>query len=209
MYASFLLEDTKNCLTTKEREFLRVIKNQGRFMLNLINDLLDVTRIETGQLELKVQPGDWGEFVRRNAVLNGALATRLGVAVFLVSLALRWKAQRDLGGQWSFTLEIAPGHHLVTRGVYAHLRHPIYASLLLWAAGQPLLLHNWLAGWSGAVAVVLVWLIRVPREEALMLDAFGEEYERYRARTGRFIPRCKPGKPAQSSARATPGRWAL
>jgi signal transduction histidine kinase len=81
MYASFLLEDPQGCLTAKDREFLRVIKNQGRFMLNLINDLLDVTRIESGHLDLKVQSGDWVEFVRRNADLNGALAARRGVAI--------------------------------------------------------------------------------------------------------------------------------
>ena len=50
-------------------------------MLNLINDLLDVTRIESGHLDLKVLPGDWGEFVRHNADLNGALAARRGVAI--------------------------------------------------------------------------------------------------------------------------------
>jgi len=81
MYASFLLEDPDNCLTPKEREFLRVIKNQGRFMLNLINDLLDVTRIESGHLDLKLLPGDWAEFVRRNVDLNAALAARRGVAI--------------------------------------------------------------------------------------------------------------------------------
>ena len=50
-------------------------------MLNLINDLLDVTRIESGHLDLKVRAGDWVEFVRHNADLNGALAARRGVAI--------------------------------------------------------------------------------------------------------------------------------
>jgi signal transduction histidine kinase len=81
MYASFLLEDPQGSLTEKNREFLRVIKNQGRFMLNLINDLLDVTRIESGHLDLNVQSGDWVEFVRRNVDLNGVLAARRGVAI--------------------------------------------------------------------------------------------------------------------------------
>jgi len=81
MYASFILEDPQGSLTAKDREFLVVIKNQGRFMLNLINDLLDVTRIESGHLDLKVQSGDWVEFVRRNVGLNGALAARRGVAI--------------------------------------------------------------------------------------------------------------------------------
>jgi len=81
MYASFLLEDPQGNLTEKDRGFLRVIKNQGRFMLNLINDLLDVTRIESGHLDLKVRSGDWVEFVRRNVDLNGVLAARRGVAI--------------------------------------------------------------------------------------------------------------------------------
>lgn len=81
MYASFVLEDPKSCLTTKEREFLVIIKKQGRFMLNLINDLLDVTRIESGHLDLKLQSRDWIEFVRRNAGLNGVLAARREVAI--------------------------------------------------------------------------------------------------------------------------------
>ncbi len=125
-----------------------------------------------------------------------AWAVWLGVFVFLVSLGIRWKAQRDLGGQWSHTLETAEGHRLVTNGIYACLRHPIYASLVLWASAQPLLMHNFAAGWSGAVAVALIWLIRVPREEQLMLEKFGEEYKQYMERTGRLIPRCRLGRPA-------------
>jgi protein-S-isoprenylcysteine O-methyltransferase Ste14 len=53
-----------------------------------------------------------------------------------------------------------------------------------------LLLQNVIAGWSGAVAVALIWLVRVPREEKLMLERFGAEYEQYMARTGRLVPRC-------------------
>lgn len=81
MYATFLLEDPRGCLTEKDRELLGVVKKQGRFMLNLINDLLDVTRIESGNLDLKVKSEDWVEFVRRNVDLNGALAARRGVAI--------------------------------------------------------------------------------------------------------------------------------
>jgi signal transduction histidine kinase len=81
MYASFLLDDPKSSLPEKDRDFLRVIKKQGRFMLNLINDLLDVSRIEAGKLDLKIEPGDWIEFVRHNAGLNSVLAARRGVTI--------------------------------------------------------------------------------------------------------------------------------
>jgi protein-S-isoprenylcysteine O-methyltransferase Ste14 len=78
---------------------------------------------------------------------------------------------------------------LVTTGIYSKVRHPLYASLILWAAGQPALLQNWIAGFAGAVAVALVWLVRVPAEEAMMRESFGEEYVRYSAQTGKLIPR--------------------
>jgi protein-S-isoprenylcysteine O-methyltransferase Ste14 len=118
-------------------------------------------------------------------------AVWLGAGVFLTSLVVRWRTQRALGELWSFTVELAEKHALVTDGPYSRIRHPLYASLLLWAAAQPLLLQNVVAGWSGAVAVALIWLVRVPREEKLMLERFGAEYEQYMARTGRLIPRCR------------------
>jgi len=125
-----------------------------------------------------------------------AWAVWLGAGVFLISLALRWKTQRALGELWSYTLELADKHALVTDGPYSRIRHPLYASLVLWAVAQPLLLSNVIAGWSGAVAVALIWLIRVPREERLMLERFGAEYEQYMACTGRLIPKCRFGCPA-------------
>jgi protein-S-isoprenylcysteine O-methyltransferase Ste14 len=113
----------------------------------------------------------------------------LATGVLAASLAIRWKAQLALGRHWSCTLETADEHRLVTGGIYAYVRHPLYASLVLWAAAQPFLLQNVLAGWGGGVAVALIWLIRVPREEKMMLQRFGEEYRSYAARTGRLFPR--------------------
>jgi protein-S-isoprenylcysteine O-methyltransferase Ste14 len=110
-------------------------------------------------------------------------------AAFGVGLVIRWFAQRALGRQWSPTLDMAQGHVLVTDGIYGRIRHPLYASLVLWAAAQPFLLQNVIAGWGGAVAALLIWFVRVPREEVMMVGTFGEEYRQYMARTGRLVPR--------------------
>ena len=112
-----------------------------------------------------------------------------GIGVFAAGLAVRWRAHAALGSLWSPTLETADRHSLVTRGIYASIRHPIYASMLLWAAAQPLLLQNTLAGPAGLVTVGLLWLVRVPREEAMMLERFGDAYRDYMQRTGRLFPR--------------------
>jgi len=113
------------------------------------------------------------------------------MVVFVLGLVLRLRAQTVLGRAWSPTIEISDGHRLVTNGIYGRIRHPIYTSLVLWGAAQPFLLQNILAGWGGALAVALIWLVRVPAEEKMMRERFGEEYVRYMNRTGRAIPRMK------------------
>ncbi len=122
-------------------------------------------------------------------------ATYLAAMIFVPNLFIRWAAHRSLGGQWSHTVETKDGHLLVTDGIYAYLRHPIYTSLVVWAAAQPFLLHNWLVGGSGILAVTLIWLIRVPREEKMMLKIFGDQYRQYRAKTGMFLPKVKNRHP--------------
>ena len=78
---------------------------------------------------------------------------------------------------------------LVTGGIYRYLRHPIYASLWLAAIAQVLMLPNWIAGWGGIMSALLVQWVRVPREEQMMLSAFGDQYRDYMQRTGRFFPK--------------------
>jgi protein-S-isoprenylcysteine O-methyltransferase Ste14 len=113
----------------------------------------------------------------------------IAAAVFAASLLIRLSAHRTLGTQWSGTVEVPAEHRLVTAGIYGRIRHPIYASLVLWAAAQPALLQNLVAGWGGAVAVALIWLLRVPREEKMMLEEFNGEYSDYVTRTGRLVPK--------------------
>ena len=113
----------------------------------------------------------------------------VGVALFASGLWLLWRSHADLGRNWTPTLQIREGHSLVTEGVFHHIRHPMYAAHLLWAIAQPLLLQNWIAGWAMLVTALPVCLVRVPREERMMLDHFGEAYRLYMERTSRVLPR--------------------
>jgi protein-S-isoprenylcysteine O-methyltransferase Ste14 len=113
----------------------------------------------------------------------------LGVPMFALGLLVLRQAHADLGRNWSPTLEITEQHALVTQGIYRHVRHPIYAAIWLMCLAQALLLHNWLAGWAGLICFLPVYMLRVPREEQMMLDHFGEEYRHYMQQTGRVVPR--------------------
>jgi protein-S-isoprenylcysteine O-methyltransferase Ste14 len=112
----------------------------------------------------------------------------LGVVVLIGAMALFYRTHRDLGRAWSVTLEIRKEHRMVTRGIYAWLRHPMYAAFWLWALSQALLLPNWIAGISGLVGFGTLFFCRVGHEERMMLETFGEEYRDYMARTKRLIP---------------------
>lgn len=77
---------------------------------------------------------------------------------------------------------------LVTGGVYRHIRHPQYTGLFLFTLG-------WLVHYPTVITLVLwpilmaayVWLAR--QEERELAEEFGEAYERYAARTKRFVPK--------------------
>lgn len=112
----------------------------------------------------------------------------LGAALFAAALWLLWRSHVDLGENWSPQLEIRQEHSLVTRGMYRYVRHPMYAAHWIWAVAQAMLLQNWIAGWAFLVLFLPLYLVRVPREEQMMLDRFGEEYRAYMARTGRMVP---------------------
>ena len=117
------------------------------------------------------------------------VAGSLGAALFLQALRLLWQSHADLGESFSPELKLRTKHALVTSGVYREIRHPMYAAHLLWAVAQLLLLQNWIAGPAFLVASIPLYIARIPREENMMEDEFGEEYQRYVERTGRVVPR--------------------
>lgn len=127
-----------------------------------------------------------------------------GVAVMIASLWLFWRSHVDLGQNWSVSLELRENHELVSHGVYRRLRHPMYASIWLWGLAQGLTLANWFAGWSVLPAFAAMYFIRMPREERLMCDRFGDGYRDYARRTGRVFPRLtQAAKLSQAPAVAT------
>src|SRR5260370_679280 len=112
----------------------------------------------------------------------------IGVLCLVLGLWLFHRAHADLGTNWSITLEVREKHQLVTHGIYRWVRHPMYLALLIYSLGQALVIPTWLMGPSSGVAMAWRIALRMGREERMMREQFGKDYEFYQATTKRFIP---------------------
>ena len=112
----------------------------------------------------------------------------LGIVILACAIALLWRSHADLGRNWSQSLELRKGHQLIDHGVYKYIRHPMYAAIWLYGLAQALLLHNFIAGLSTLITFGFLYFLRVPREEQMMLEKFGNDYRAYIGNTGRLIP---------------------
>ena len=109
--------------------------------------------------------------------------------IFALNIWLFVLAHRDLGTNWSQILEIKEGHHLVKTGIYAKIRHPMYTHFWIWVIAQGIVLANGLVLVFGVIAWGLLYFLRVPKEEEMLIAEFGDEYRDYMKTTGRVIPK--------------------
>jgi signal transduction histidine kinase len=68
-------------LSEKQKEFLKKIYDTSKFMLELLNSLLDISKIESGKLELELSKNNYPDFVRKNIEFNRFFATEKGISI--------------------------------------------------------------------------------------------------------------------------------
>lgn len=126
----------------------------------------------------------------------GTVTFVLGLALALVGVALTLVAQVQMGASWRVGVDASEETALVTTGLFASVRNPIFTAMLVGLAGLALLAPSALGIGAVALAVVALELqVRVV-EEPYLLDAHGEPYRRWAGRAGRFLPgigRLSPG----------------
>lgn len=103
-------------------------------------------------------------------------------------LAATIKCWAHMGKDWRMAVTAEPEQALITDGLFARIRHPIYAfSILLMLCTMVVVPTPFMLAF-GAVHVVLM-VVKARNEERHMLARRGAEYAQYLARTGRFLPR--------------------
>jgi protein-S-isoprenylcysteine O-methyltransferase Ste14 len=119
---------------------------------------------------------------------SGWMVYVAGIALIVVGLIVRASAARTLGPDFAVRLGTRPEQALVRSGPYRWLRHPNYTGLLAVALGTAAAFGSALA----LAATLLLWLptviVRMAREERLLVARFGESYREYAAHTWRLVP---------------------
>ncbi len=78
-YSEFLIEEASAALSEEHIEFLSIIQSSSEFMAALLNDLLDVAKIESGKLQLSLEPCDLPSLTTQNVARNRILARNKGI----------------------------------------------------------------------------------------------------------------------------------
>jgi signal transduction histidine kinase len=82
-FSEVLTEQMFGELNDKQMEYLRDIHSSGQHLLSLINDVLDLSKIEAGKMELELSCFDLGLLLEHSTMLVRERAQRHGVALSL------------------------------------------------------------------------------------------------------------------------------
>lgn len=131
------------------------------------------------------------------ALFDGAASRWLGVLLVLAGAAMLVEcfarfAIKGLGTP----APVAPTRHLVSSGLYRHVRNPMYLGVVMAILGQALGFGSRpLLAYAGAVWVAFFLFVML-YEEPTLKRQFGASYEEYRRHVPRWLPRIKPWRGA-------------
>ena len=109
----------------------------------------------------------------------GIVMLALGAAV---GIAGAWALRRSL----TPFPEPLPGARLVRNGIYAHIRHPLYTSVMMLSVGWSLAWKSWPA-FCLALVLLPFFAAKAKREEDHLRKRF-PDYANYASMTARFVP---------------------
>lgn len=113
----------------------------------------------------------------------GSYFALIGDVIFMISVV----TMRD---SWRAGINTAGDTGLVTKGIYAFSRNPAFLAFDLVYIGILMMYFNWVLLGFTIFAIVMLH-IQILQEEQFLPKLFGEEYEKYKAHTGRYFGRGK------------------
>ncbi len=119
-------------------------------------------------------------------LLDWRLAKLLGVALLTCGLIIFILALASFGNSWRVGIDEKKPGELVSGGIFAVSRNPIFLSMILYTSGAFLIAGRLLL-LLFAVLVAVGVHYQILQEEKFLLKLHGKAYQDYRAKTGRYI----------------------
>lgn len=113
----------------------------------------------------------------------------LGVGLILCALLIDGIAFLAFRRHQTTILPHKRAENLITTGIYAWSRNPIYLANFMLVAGAGLALGIWALVVAAPVALLATWKLAVQREEQHLAKRFGPAWESYARTTGRWFGR--------------------
>jgi protein-S-isoprenylcysteine O-methyltransferase Ste14 len=120
--------------------------------------------------------------------LDTAAADVAGFLLCATGIAGTFAAQMAMGASWRIGVDPGERTELVTGGVFAFCRNPIYTFMLTAWIGFALLVPTWLMAFAGVLLIVGIEIQVRLVEERHLVATQGDAYRSYARRIGRFLP---------------------
>ena len=113
-----------------------------------------------------------------------------GLVLMAIGVRLLHRVHTVLGENFSPKLELRANHTLVVNGPYSMVRHPMYTSGFCFLIGALLSCNAWVL-FPPLLSFTVLVVLRLKDEEQMLAERFGEQWQSYRQRTGRLLPRLR------------------
>ncbi len=114
----------------------------------------------------------------------------LGVGIGLLCVLGMYWLFSSIGSGITPTSATRREHKLVTNGIYRWVRHPLYTVGSSFIVALGLMADNWFIILMALLAFTAM-AVRTPKEEANLIEKFGDAYRDYMKTTGAFLPKIK------------------
>lgn len=124
--------------------------------------------------------------VSRQELFHSGIVSWVGVLLCLAGLFLLFLSLVSFGKSFRIGIDQDHPDKLVTTGIFAFSRNPIYVGFVFVLLGQFLVFSNWILLVYMAAAI---WLLhrQVSREEEYLRNHYGRQYSEYCDRVGRYL----------------------
>lgn len=112
----------------------------------------------------------------------------IGLILFALFAWFQVKSFKNLKSFYSQEISLQKNHQLISTGIHKTVRHPQYISQVLSDLCLGIVLGSYIIIPLVLLVELPLFILRAKKEEAMMLEFFGERYSEYKKKSGFILP---------------------